>query len=123
MVCDYPEAYEGQPGFEFLQTVPTTWDETRVVSGEPDKSLVIARRKGRIWYVTGISNRRGGILPVQFSFLGSGRFHAVIFQDVIDSPFDPNAVKKSEVTVTAAVSLEMKAAPGGGFAMRLEPLP
>ena len=27
MICDTPEAYEGQPGFEFLQTVPTTWDK------------------------------------------------------------------------------------------------
>jgi alpha-glucosidase len=26
MVCDYPAAYEGQPGFEFLKMVPTIWD-------------------------------------------------------------------------------------------------
>jgi alpha-glucosidase len=23
MVCDYPEAYEGQEGFDFIQKVPT----------------------------------------------------------------------------------------------------
>jgi len=33
MVCDYPEAYEGQPGFEFIQQVPTVWDETKVFGG------------------------------------------------------------------------------------------
>ena len=27
MVCDNPEAYIGQPGFEFIQQIPTTWDE------------------------------------------------------------------------------------------------
>jgi hypothetical protein len=34
MVADYPTAYEGQPGFEFLQQVPTWWDETRVLVGQ-----------------------------------------------------------------------------------------
>ncbi|MEO8862685.1 MAG: glycoside hydrolase family 97 catalytic domain-containing protein, partial [Ginsengibacter sp.] len=26
MVCDYPAAYEGQPGFDFIKEIPTTWD-------------------------------------------------------------------------------------------------
>ena len=29
-LCDTPKAYEGQPGFEVLRTVPGTWDEIRV---------------------------------------------------------------------------------------------
>jgi alpha-glucosidase len=33
-LCDYPAAYEGQPGFSFLKEVPTTWDETRVLDAE-----------------------------------------------------------------------------------------
>src|SRR5260370_20311654 len=32
MVADYPLAYEGQPGFDFLKLVPTWWDETRVLA-------------------------------------------------------------------------------------------
>lgn len=121
MVCDYPEAYEGQPGFEFLQTVPTTWDETRVLSGEPDKNLVIARRKGKDWYVTGISNRKAVDFAVSLSFLGTGTFEATIFQDVVESPLDPNAVKKSVMPVTAATSIRLPAAAGGGFAVRVQP--
>ena len=31
MVADYPIAYEGQAGFDFLKLVPTWWDETRVL--------------------------------------------------------------------------------------------
>ncbi|MBC8005024.1 MAG: glycoside hydrolase family 97 catalytic domain-containing protein, partial [Verrucomicrobia bacterium] len=30
MVCDYPEAYEGQQGFDFIREVPTVWDQTVV---------------------------------------------------------------------------------------------
>jgi alpha-glucosidase len=51
MVCDAPEAYINQPGFEFLQQVPTTWDETRVVSAKASKYVAIARRKGTDWFI------------------------------------------------------------------------
>ena len=55
MVCDYPEAYENQPGFDFIQKVPTTWDETMVLNAEPDQYIVIARKKNKIWWIGGIT--------------------------------------------------------------------
>jgi hypothetical protein len=42
---------------EFLATVPTAWDETRIVEGFPGDYAVLARRKGTTWYVAGISGR------------------------------------------------------------------
>ena len=56
MVCDSPSAYEGQPGFDFLVDVPTTWDETRFVAGEPGEFIVVARRNGPNWYLGGMTN-------------------------------------------------------------------
>jgi len=50
MVSDYPEDYIGQPGFEFLKEVPTVWDETRVLNGEPSEYITIVRRHGREWF-------------------------------------------------------------------------
>ncbi len=46
MVSDYPEAYEGQPEFEFIEKVPSAWDDTKVLEGEPGKFITIARRNG-----------------------------------------------------------------------------
>ena len=43
MVCDYPDAYEGQPGFEFIKEIPTTWDEIKVQDAQIDSFLTIAR--------------------------------------------------------------------------------
>jgi alpha-glucosidase len=34
MVCDYPAAYEGQEGFDFVKRAPTVWDETKVLDGK-----------------------------------------------------------------------------------------
>ena len=56
MVCDYPAAYEGQPGFEFIKEIPTTWDETKVIDAKVSEYILIARRKNNEWYVGAINN-------------------------------------------------------------------
>lgn len=40
---------------DFLREVPTTWDETRYIDGEPGYNAVIARRKGSTWYVGAVN--------------------------------------------------------------------
>lgn len=40
---------------DFLRKVPVTWDETRYIDGYPGKYVVLARRHGSTWYVTGIN--------------------------------------------------------------------
>ena len=49
LISDDPEAYEGQPGLDFLRVVPTSWDETRFVIGEVGEYVAVARRRGRDW--------------------------------------------------------------------------
>ena len=53
---ELPEAYEDQPGFDFVVDVPTTWDQTKFVAGEAGEYLVLARRSGNTWYLGGITN-------------------------------------------------------------------
>ncbi len=36
MLSDYPESYD-HPEFEFIDKVPTVWDDTKVFNGEPAK--------------------------------------------------------------------------------------
>ena len=48
VVADTPDAYQNQPGLDFISDVPVTWDETRAIAGEIGKYIVVARRKGRI---------------------------------------------------------------------------
>ncbi len=40
---------------EYLKTVPTEWDETRLVDGMPGKYIVLARRHNKDWYVAGVN--------------------------------------------------------------------
>ncbi len=40
---------------DFMKNVPTTWDETVFIDGYPGKYVVLARRHGDKWFVTGLN--------------------------------------------------------------------
>ncbi|GGH15577.1 alpha-glucosidase [Sphingobacterium alkalisoli] len=40
---------------DFLKEVPTTWDETRLLAGQPGKYVVLARRHKDKWYIGGVN--------------------------------------------------------------------
>lgn len=40
---------------DFLREVPTTWDDTRYIAGEPGKNVAIARRHGDTWYIGAVN--------------------------------------------------------------------
>lgn len=52
-----PDEYKLMPDYvvEFLQNVPTAWDETRFIDGYPGKFAILARRSGDVWYIAGIN--------------------------------------------------------------------
>jgi len=56
-LVDTPQAYLSQPAevIDLLSTVPSVWDETRLLSGEPGMSLAMARRHGETWWIGAIN--------------------------------------------------------------------
>ncbi len=55
-----PNNLEEQPThvLDFLKAIPTTWDETVYISGQPEKEVVLARRKGEKWYVAAVNGEK-----------------------------------------------------------------
>jgi alpha-glucosidase len=123
MVCDAPSAYEGQPGFEFLKEVPTTWDETHFLAGEAGEFVVVARRKGTTWYLGGITNDTSRQIAVPLDILGTGRYEVRVFADGSLSDEDPNAIRIERQTLTATEFLKVTMASGGGFIAIVSPTP
>jgi len=119
MVADYPEAYEGQPGFDFLQNVPTNWDETKVLNAEVGGYLTIARRKGNDWYVGTINNSKVRELSIPLDFLPAGTYQAELYADGPETTQDPNKLLKTSRSVTAKDVITVKMEQGGGQVMRL----
>ena len=120
MVCDFPAAYEGQPGFEFLKKVPTTWDETRVLSAKVSEFITIARRKNQQWFVGSITNSSPRSLNVSLDFLQEGEYEAEIYTDAADTGLNPNHViiRKQPVNRNTLLSLNLGA--GGGVAIHIK---
>lgn len=54
---DRPSAYDALPTEirEFLTGLPTAWDETKLLGGYPGVDVIIARRKGNVWYIGGLN--------------------------------------------------------------------
>jgi len=122
MVCDYPEAYEGQPGFEFIQQVPVTWDKTIVPAGIPNQYIIIARKKGIDWWMGGITGNSPRVLkfnPV-FSIGEKNSWKAIIYQDDLKLPFNPNGILIKTISLDPSAVLEIPLAAGGGFVIKLE---
>lgn len=119
MVCDYPDAYLGQPGFEVLQHIPTTWDETKVTNAKIDEYITIARRKNTDWYIGTISNNTSRELEINLNFLPKGHFTATIYSDAGDVSVNPNHLNKEEVNVDNSTVIKIAMASGGGNVMIL----
>jgi len=121
MVSDYPEAYEGQPGLEFIEKVPTVWDDTKVLGGKPAEFIAVARRHGDGWWIGAMTNWDARDLDLALDFLGAGEYGATVFADGADAATVAASLEITKKTVKAGDRLALKLAPGGGAAVILAP--
>ncbi len=118
MVSDSPVTYAASPaGLDFISATPTSWDETRVLSGQIGQSIVMARRKGREWWVGAMTNETGRTVKVPLDFIGAGAFSA----DIREDGAAPTELKPTARVVSASNVLTLKLAPSGGGVIRLSP--
>jgi alpha-glucosidase len=122
MVCDDPAAYEGQPGFEFIEAMPSSWDETRVPTASPGHWATIARRKSDDWYIGTLNGPIARTLSIPLGFLPPGRYEATIYDDASDADVHPNRLERSVRIVGPGDSLAAPLAAGGGQAVILKRL-
>ena len=120
MVADYPVAYEGQVGFEFLKKVPTWWDETRVLVGEIGRLLVTARRRGDVWYIGGLSAGAPRELAVSLDRLGAATREATLWEDAPEAEVDPNRLRVRTQPLRPGDPLRVRIGTDGGFVAELK---
>ena len=118
MMVDYPAAYRGQSGLEFLIQTPCNWDKSQVLHAEIGKCLIIARRHGDTWWLGGMTADEPRELEVPLKFLDPGEFKSTVYFDNPDG--GPISLKQSTLHVTPSDSLLVKMPLGGGFVGRLD---
>ncbi len=119
---DRPSQYDGDEALEYWKTLPTCWDETRVINGEIGRYVTVARRHGREWYVGSIRPDGSGRCHIPLSFLREGgKFDATVYRDRDPSDLNSKAVAIERTTVDSASVLDVPVSPNGGLAVRLAP--
>jgi alpha-glucosidase len=120
MLCDSPSNYEKEPECTgFITQIPTVWDNTVAIDGKIGEYVVIARQKGRDWYIGAFTNWDARTLDLDLSFLEDGAFTAEIFKDGINAGKVACDYKKEIIPITKNKTLTIKMAPGGGFAIKI----
>jgi alpha-glucosidase len=121
MVADSPDAYRNADGSwadgaKFVGSVPTTWDETRVLDGDIGQYIVTARRKGGTWYIGAMTNESGRTVDVPLDFLAPGATYSA---EILEDGKDRNHLAARTVRVTGKSRLKLRLAGSGGAAVTL----
>ena len=126
MAADLPEHYaEKADAFQFIKDVPVDWSRSLYLDAEPGEYIVAARKdkKGDDWYAGGVTNGEARDYTLDFSFLdGDGEYEATVYADAPDADYEtnPEVYTIERRKVTAADSLAVRMARGGGFAVSLK---
>jgi alpha-glucosidase len=103
---------------EWFRTLPTVWDDTRVIDGRPGEFAAIARRKGSTWHLGVLTNNSPRVVELPLDVLEAGRkYSAAIYSDG-DGARD---IRKSVRTFRRGEILKLELKPRGGAAVRFVP--
>ncbi|MEM9325325.1 MAG: glycoside hydrolase family 97 catalytic domain-containing protein [Bacteroidota bacterium] len=104
------------PAIELLKDLPVTWDEVKYVRGYPGQDVVLARRKGDVWYVAGINGEdQPKAWDLDLSFISGPR--SITGLEDGAGPREIGTNQDSWVGEELPVQL----LPYGGFVFRFEP--
>jgi alpha-glucosidase len=127
MAADLPENYRRFPApFQFIKEVPTDWAQTWVPNGAVGDYVTLARkdRNSDDWYLGSVTDENARTLEVPLDFLDADRvYRAHIYRDGANAHWQshPHAIAIERREVRRGDKLQLKLAPGGGAAVRLQP--
>jgi hypothetical protein len=112
--AETPQGMATAPAYvkQFLQNLPRSWDDSRLVDGYPGKYAVIARRAGDTWYIAGINGTTADkTLTLDLSFVGNKQ-GVVITDGEGERDF-------SQRSIAAGKKVVVTIKPHGGFVIQL----
>ena len=114
-IAECPENIRHFQGKDIMKRLPTVWDESHMLEGQPGKYITIARRNGEDWWIAGI-NAAARVCKINFDFLDEGKtYYAYIYRDATcrtDMKFQKTEVSKGTAMTVKEIS-------EGGFLMQV----
>ncbi len=113
--CDHPKNVYGQVGEDFVQQVPTTWDDIHFVGGTPDTYVALAKKSGEKWYVGIINNSKQRDIKLDLSFLPKGTYQLEYWKDGKKANTVATDCEHKTMTVSSAKPVNVRLANAGGY--------
>ena len=93
----------------YLRGIPTAWDDSKFLAGFPGKYVVVARKKDKTWFISGINAQEEAIeIDLDLSFIGKDA--GVIIKDGESEDFS-----WEEIDLSSDAKILVKIDPMGGF--------
>ncbi|MGK9476437.1 glycoside hydrolase family 97 catalytic domain-containing protein [Melioribacter sp. OK-6-Me] len=113
-IAETPYGMSAQKDFvkAFMSSLPETWDDIKFIEGYPGKYVVLARKKGNIWYIAGINGENTErMLELDLSFIP-----APSKGFIITDTKDGKSFVKQNVQLSKLVKITLR--PYGGFLIK-----
>lgn len=124
MLADNPTLYyRNEDCTEFITSVPTTWDDTRVLSATLGEAVLVAKRKKDKWFIGGITNNKekSREFTLSFDFLDKNRNYTMTyFEDGINADRQAMDYRKKTMVIKKGDKIKILMARNGGWAARLD---
>jgi alpha-glucosidase len=109
-----------EPAFmELLGSIPTTWDDTKILQGRMGEYIVTARKKGDDWYVACLNNSEARDIDLPLSLLDTRPYDAMICKDGVNAHSYAADYTIEKLQVAKDDHIKIHVAPGGGFLLKL----
>ncbi len=113
------QGYQEIPFMELLGSIPTNWDETKIIDAKVSKYIVSARQKGKDWFVAGMNDWDAKDQSISLDFLDTGNYTATICEDGFNADKYAADYKITTQSVSRESIINIHSAPGGGFLIKL----
>lgn len=129
MAADAIENYEPfMDAFQFIKDVALDWQKSLYLEAEPGDYVTIARKakNSEDWFIGCTADENGHESKLSLDFLTPGQtYEATIYADAKDAHWEknPQAYVITHKKVNHKTRLNLKAASGGGYAIRITPVP
>jgi alpha-glucosidase len=112
----HPASLLANPAADVIKSLPSVWDETRVLPpSEIGELAIFARRRGDTWFVGALNGASARTVTIDPGFLAAGAYKATIVRDNLDHDgavvVDSTAARRDQ-----PLQIAMRAA--GGFVVR-----
>ena len=125
MASDMIENYEGHPAFQFFRDFDADCDWSEALQGEPGEFVAVVRKAKDKYFLGATTNEESRTLTIPLDFLEKDKkYHAVIYADGEDADWktNPTSYQIKDKEVTAADTLSVVMAKGGGQAVSFIPI-